>query len=263
MLQAIPASIRRRVEDAVEALAARVTAGDVAARAGIRVSEAETALNALAADTLGTLQVRLPADGFFFRFCVGCLRTLQAHSSLSGPLGSGGSRPLLRLHTACSLPSVNCGCAPGVRAGQRAVVSRCCRAVSRALLCGPRRCTSSSAEIPHLLLLTARAAAAQVSGQGDVLYVLPGNFRAVLRARSWLRRAEPALAAARSAGAYAVRVSFGTALIASVLLVALSVVALLTAASSNDRDNRRCARPLLWLLHVFSNDLVCNVVHRV
>ena len=45
----------------MEALAARVTAGDVAARAGIRVSEAETALNALAADTLGTLQARLPA----------------------------------------------------------------------------------------------------------------------------------------------------------------------------------------------------------
>lgn len=57
MLQAIPAAIRRRVEDAVESLAARVTAGDVAARAGIRVAEAETALNALAADTLGTLQV--------------------------------------------------------------------------------------------------------------------------------------------------------------------------------------------------------------
>ncbi|KAK9822249.1 hypothetical protein WJX81_006259 [Elliptochloris bilobata] len=131
---AIPASIRRRVEDAVEALAARVTAGDVAARAGIRVSEAEVALNALAADTLGTLQV---------------------------------------------------------------------------------------------------------SQQGDVLYVLPANFRSVLLARSWLRRIEPALAAARGAGAYAVRVSFGTALIASVLLVALSVVALLTAASSSDRDNRR------------------------
>ena len=43
----------------MEALSARVTAGDVAARAGIRVSEAETALNALAADTLGTLQVCL------------------------------------------------------------------------------------------------------------------------------------------------------------------------------------------------------------
>ena len=73
-----------------------------------------------------------------------------------------------------------------------------------------------------------------------MLYVLPANFRAILRSRSWLLRLEPALAAARSAGAYLVRVSFGTALIASVLLVALSVVALLTAASSSDRDNRRC-----------------------
>ena len=126
----------------------------------------------------------------------------------------------------------------------------CCRAecAAGAVLCAPlrevSRCAGGSAHIQRLLPLTARAAAAQVSGQGDVLYVLPGNFRAVLRARSWLRRAEPALAAARSAGAYAVRVSFGTALIASVLLVALSVVALLTAASSNDRDNRRCVRQL-------------------
>jgi hypothetical protein len=85
---------------------------------------------------------------------------------------------------------------------------------------------------------------AQVSQQGDVLYVLPGNFRAVLRARSAWLRAEPALAAARGAGAYAVRVGFGTALIASVALVAISVVALLTAASSSERDNRRRAPAL-------------------
>jgi len=77
-----------------------------------------------------------------------------------------------------------------------------------------------------------------------VLYVLPGNFRAVLRARSAWLRAEPALAAARGAGAYAVRVGFGTALIASVALVAISVVALLTAASSSERDNRRRAPAL-------------------
>lgn len=147
------------------------------------------------------------------------------------------------------------GCAPGVRAGQRAVVCRICRAVLRALLRRLRRCIGGSAQILHLLLLTAGAAAAQVSGQGDVLYVLPGNFRAVLRARSWLRRAEPALAAARGAGAYAVRVSFGTALIASVLLVALSVVALLTAASSNDRDNRRCARQPFLLLHLLAKSV--------
>jgi len=87
-------------------------------------------------------------------------------------------------------------------------------------------------------------ARAQVSQQGDVLYVLPGNFRAVLRARSAWLRAEPALAAARGAGAYAVRVGFGTALIASVALVAISVVALLTAASSSERDNRRRAPAL-------------------
>lgn len=100
-----------------------------------------------------------------------------------------------------------------------------------------------------LHILTRGAICCQVSQQGDVLYVLPANFRAILRSRSWLLRLEPALAAARSAGAYLVRVSFGTALIASVLLVALSVVALLTAASSSDRDNRRCVTPDKTAVH--------------
>ena len=50
-----------QVEEAVEALGGRVTIGDVAARAGVKVTEAEEALNALAADCLGSIQVHAPA----------------------------------------------------------------------------------------------------------------------------------------------------------------------------------------------------------
>lgn len=81
----------------------------------------------------------------------------------------------------------------------------------------------------------------QVSEEGDVLYVLPQNFKAIIRGRSLLLRLEPALAGAKRAGEYVVRVSFGTALVASVVLVSLTIVALLTAASSSDRDDRRSA----------------------
>ena len=54
---AIPQAIRVRVEDAAEALGGRVTVGDVAARAGVSLSDAERALNALAADAQGVLEV--------------------------------------------------------------------------------------------------------------------------------------------------------------------------------------------------------------
>ena len=49
-----------QVQEAVEALGGRVTIGDVAARAGVKVTEAEEALNALAADCLGSIQVHAP-----------------------------------------------------------------------------------------------------------------------------------------------------------------------------------------------------------
>ena len=49
--------VRERVSTAVESLNGRVTVGDVAGRAGVSISDAEEALNALAADTQGTLEV--------------------------------------------------------------------------------------------------------------------------------------------------------------------------------------------------------------
>ena len=69
--------------------------------------------------------------------------------------------------------------------------------------------------------------------------MLPQNFKAIIRGRSLLLRLEPAIKGATKAAEYVLRVSFGTALVASVALVTLTVVALLTAASSSDRDDRR------------------------
>jgi hypothetical protein len=51
--------LKERVERAIAALGYRVTVGDVAARAGVKVSEADEALKALAYDSLGALEVGL------------------------------------------------------------------------------------------------------------------------------------------------------------------------------------------------------------
>lgn len=126
--------VRNSVQDAVEGLGGRVTVGDVAARAGVKINEAEEALNALAADAGGTLEV---------------------------------------------------------------------------------------------------------SDAGDVLYVLPSNFRQVIAAKSWLLRAEPFLQKVRDASAYLVRVTFGTALITSVILVWVTIVAILSSSSRDSDDRRR------------------------
>ena len=81
-----------------------------------------------------------------------------------------------------------------------------------------------------------------MSDAGDVLWVLPPNFKAIIRGRSWLLRLDPVLAGVRNAADYVVRVSFGTTLVASIVLVTATIVAILTASQSSDRDNRRCVR---------------------
>ena len=135
-VESIPRPILERVEAAVEAAGGRVTAGDVASSAGVPLRSAEAALNALAADTSGRLQV---------------------------------------------------------------------------------------------------------SPEGDLAYVLPPNFRSVLRSRSaWLRLA-PRIDAAANAVGWAGRVAFGGALLASLAIAAAALVALSIAAqsSSDDRDRGR------------------------
>lgn len=53
----LPSDVRKRTMDAVDACGGRVTIGDVASKAGIKLNEAQKALQALAADTNGFLEV--------------------------------------------------------------------------------------------------------------------------------------------------------------------------------------------------------------
>ncbi|CAM6092664.1 unnamed protein product [Calypogeia fissa] len=127
----LPPSVRDSTMKAIDDLGRRVTNGDVASRAGLKVSQAESALQALAADSGGYLEV---------------------------------------------------------------------------------------------------------SDEGDVLYVFPKDYRSNLAAKSFRLKVEPALNKLQAAAAYLVRISFGTALVASIVIVYSAILVLLS--SSRDDDNR-------------------------
>eukprot|EP00199_Chlamydomonas_sp_CCMP681_P006225 CAMPEP_0119106186 /NCGR_PEP_ID=MMETSP1180-20130426/3950_1 /TAXON_ID=3052 ORGANISM="Chlamydomonas cf sp, Strain CCMP681" /NCGR_SAMPLE_ID=MMETSP1180 /ASSEMBLY_ACC=CAM_ASM_000741 /LENGTH=214 /DNA_ID=CAMNT_0007091451 /DNA_START=183 /DNA_END=823 /DNA_ORIENTATION=- len=129
----LPTALRERVEQAVQELRFRVTVGDVAARAGVKLSEADTALKALAYDTLATLEV---------------------------------------------------------------------------------------------------------SDQGDVVYDFPRGFQSTLQQKSLLFKALPVWRATERALSYAVRIAFGTALVASIAIVWLAIT-VIASSSNRDRDDRK------------------------
>ncbi|KAJ6792920.1 uncharacterized protein M6B38_114035 [Iris pallida] len=133
----LPSDVRNRTMAAVDSCGGRVTIGDVAGRAGLKVSEAERALQALAADTGGFLEV---------------------------------------------------------------------------------------------------------SDEGDVLYVFPRDYRSKLVAKSFRMKVEPLLDKVKAGAEYLIRVSFGTALIASILLVYTTIIALISSRSDEDNRGRRGGR---------------------
>lgn len=55
----LPTDVRKRAMDAIDSSGRRVTVGDVASKAGLKLNEAQRALQALAADTDGFLEVIL------------------------------------------------------------------------------------------------------------------------------------------------------------------------------------------------------------
>ncbi|CAI0540010.1 unnamed protein product [Linum tenue] len=133
----LPADVRNRTMDAVDGCGGRVTLGDVAGRAGLKLNEAQKALQALAADT----------DGFL-----------------------------------------------------------------------------------------------EVSDEGDVLYVFPKDYRTKLAAKSFRLKIEPLVDKTKSTAEYLIRVSFGTALVASVVVVYTTIILLLSSRSDDDRRERRSSR---------------------
>ncbi|XP_058222602.1 uncharacterized protein At5g03900, chloroplastic isoform X2 [Rhododendron vialii] len=82
----------------------------------------------------------------------------------------------------------------------------------------------------------------QVSDEGDVLYVFPKDYRSKLAAKSFRMKIEPFIDKAKSATEYVVRVSFGTALIASIVIVYTTIIALLSSRSDEDNRGRRGGR---------------------
>ncbi|CAN6278730.1 unnamed protein product [Urochloa humidicola] len=130
----LPSDVRDRAMEAVDHFGGRVTIGDVASRAGLQLAQAEGALQALAADTEGFLEV---------------------------------------------------------------------------------------------------------SEDGEVLYVFPKDYRTKLAGKSFRMRVEPLVDKAKEVGAYLVRVSFGTALIASIVLVYTTIIAILSSSSDEDSRGRR------------------------
>ncbi|CAN7141930.1 unnamed protein product [Brassica rapa subsp. narinosa] len=133
----IPTDVRKRAMEAVDECGRRVTVGDVASRAGLNVTQAQTALQALAADT----------DGFL-----------------------------------------------------------------------------------------------EVSDEGDVLYVFPRDYRSKLATKSLRVQIEPFLEKAKGAADYLTRVSFGTALIASIVIVYTTIIVLISSRSEDDNRQRRRGR---------------------
>ncbi|XP_074326927.1 uncharacterized protein At5g03900, chloroplastic-like isoform X1 [Apium graveolens] len=82
----------------------------------------------------------------------------------------------------------------------------------------------------------------EVSDDGDVLYVFPKDYRSKLATKSLRIKFEPLLEKAKSGAEYIVRVSFGTALIASIVIVYTTIIAILSSKSDEDNRGRRGGR---------------------
>lgn len=176
----------------------------VAASAGVKLSEADAALKALAYDSLGNLEVRC------------CL-----YSS------TGYSTHMHMCTAACALNRMWCRgcCLPGVKL----------HAIPGTVSSLLRYCNPSSSSDP-LSPLNHAVTSLQVSEQGEVVYAFDRDFVGAIRRRSWVQRLRPLWGRVVKGVNYLTRVAFGTALIVSALVVWLGVVALM----SSGRDNDRC-----------------------
>ncbi|KAG6477129.1 hypothetical protein ZIOFF_066381 [Zingiber officinale] len=81
-----------------------------------------------------------------------------------------------------------------------------------------------------------------VSDEGDVLYTFPKDYRSKLLTKSFKMKVEPFLNKIKTAAAYLVRVSFGTALITSIVLVYTTIIALASSSSRSEGENGRGRR---------------------
>ncbi|NJM65222.1 MAG: hypothetical protein HC851_05885 [Acaryochloris sp. RU_4_1] len=91
----------------------------------------------------------------------------------------------------------------------------------------------------------------QVSEAGDIAYLFPRNFRAVLRNKDWRLRLQALWAKIWPVLFYLIRVSFGIVLLLSIVLIFVAIALILIAMSSSqgDREDRGSGDswPRLWI----------------
>lgn len=77
----------------------------------------------------------------------------------------------------------------------------------------------------------------QVAETGDIVYEFPRNFRAILRNKYFKIRLREWLEKVWNVAFYIIRISFGIALILSIVLMTIAILVLIIAASSSRDDN--------------------------
>ena len=101
----------------------------------------------------------------------------------------------------------------------------------------------------------------QVAESGDVVYLFPKNFRAILRNKYWQLRWQKTWSKVWRVLFYLIRISFGIILITSIVLLAIAILAIIIAASASnsDREDNRGRSygggglfiPRFWLGDIF------------
>jgi hypothetical protein len=76
----------------------------------------------------------------------------------------------------------------------------------------------------------------QVAETGDIIYLFPKNFRVILRKKYWQLRSQEWWKKVWSVLFYLIRISFAIFLIASIALIAIATIIIITAINS-DRDS--------------------------
>ncbi|MBF2084832.1 hypothetical protein [Thermoleptolyngbya sp. C42_A2020_037] len=79
----------------------------------------------------------------------------------------------------------------------------------------------------------------QVSDAGDIAYVFPRNFRQVLQNKYFRLRLQSWWSKVWRVMFYLIRISFGIALVASIILIAIAIIAAMLALSAAQGDNDR------------------------
>lgn len=82
----------------------------------------------------------------------------------------------------------------------------------------------------------------QVAETGDIVYEFPDNFRAILRNKSLKLQLQEWLGKVWRVVFYLIRISFGVALILSIVLMTIAILALVIAMNSQDDNNNNSRR---------------------